>query len=151
MAGILVHDRGSVGACGGREPTVPAGGTTQSGRTLAAYPDRDARTLEGERRQGNVVDVVVLPVVHYRLARPEPVQDREPLVEHCGTLFRSARLTEGGKLLRHPPEPSPEDHPSTAKEIQASQGVCHYLRAAACQRGNGGSQLETGGGDRDGG
>ena len=25
--GVLVHDRGSVRACGGREPTIPAGGT----------------------------------------------------------------------------------------------------------------------------
>ena len=47
----------------------------------------------------------------------------EALIEHCGTLLRSARLTESGKLLRHPSKPGPENHSPTAKEIQACQGV----------------------------
>src|SRR5918997_485590 len=101
----------------GAGPPAPPAGRAQGGRPLATDPDRDARALQWARRQRDSLDGVVLPAVSNRLTRPEPIQYLKPLVEHGGALLRVTRLSEGGELLRHTPEPGSEDRAPSAEEV----------------------------------
>ena len=91
---------------------------------------------DGRGQEAHAVDRVVLAAVVDRLAREQPVEDVERLVEHPGPTAVVGLLAEARQLAPAAVEPEPDaEHEAPARQVVEGDGLAgHDLRAPAGER-----------------
>jgi len=119
---------------------------------LGGRPDRDAGSPNGSRQEPNAIDRVVRAVEVHRLARPDPPNDLEPLVQHVSADPQIRLLAEGRKLRPSRSAHADAEHePAAAELVEAHCRLGHVPGASAGQRGDERPQLHALGGNGRGG
>ena len=114
---------------------IPTRCTAQRRMAIPTDPDGDARPLDWQREEGDLIYLVVIALMRNRLTAKQPVEYIQAFVKHVGADFRISIL-QSSEFLRDAAQPDGEDHPSLAEQVERGQRLSQYLRAAAWQRRN---------------
>jgi hypothetical protein len=131
-------------------PAVEAGGPAERPRAVPADPDRHL-LLRRARRERHSVDHVVAPVVIDPIARPEPAEHLQALVQLIRPRACVGVLAEGGELRGNPADPGAEHHAAAAEHVEGRDLVGKDVRPPPRNRRDVGAEQERAGPRRDGG